>query len=191
MYKVYKHTGPNGKIYIGITQKENPSDRWRNGRGYARNTHFYAAIKKYGWDRFKHEIVADGLTRAEACDLEQKLIKQYDTTNPSRGYNNTTGGDYTTYPEQTRQRIRDALKTRDYYGKNNPNYGNKKLAGLNNPRKKGGSPKKPVRCIETGATYSSIGEAAYLLGTDRRLITKALTGVNKTALGYHWEFIEG
>lgn len=33
-YTVYKHTFPNGKIYIGIT-KQAPSKRWRNGTGYS------------------------------------------------------------------------------------------------------------------------------------------------------------
>ena len=32
-YSVYKHTFPNGKVYIGIT-KQNPLKRWRNGTGY-------------------------------------------------------------------------------------------------------------------------------------------------------------
>ena len=30
---VYKHTSPNGKVYIGIT-KQNPKQRWGNGSGY-------------------------------------------------------------------------------------------------------------------------------------------------------------
>lgn len=29
MYCVYKHTSPNGKVYIGITKKK-PNDRWEN-----------------------------------------------------------------------------------------------------------------------------------------------------------------
>ena len=29
-YYVYKHTFPNNKVYIGITQQE-PQKRWKNG----------------------------------------------------------------------------------------------------------------------------------------------------------------
>lgn len=47
-YYVYKHTVPNGKVYIGIT-KQNPSKRWLNGLGYKHSTYFFNAIVKYGW----------------------------------------------------------------------------------------------------------------------------------------------
>lgn len=42
---VYKHTSPNGKIYIGITSQV-PNHRWRNGNGYKTNPYFTRAIKK-------------------------------------------------------------------------------------------------------------------------------------------------
>lgn len=33
MWVVYKHTFPNGKVYIGITGQE-PYKRWKYGNGY-------------------------------------------------------------------------------------------------------------------------------------------------------------
>lgn len=92
-YIVYKHTAPNGKIYIGQTGQKNPKRRWQNGEGYKPNAHFYNAIKKYGWDNFEHVIVADGLTKEEADWLEKFLIDYYETTDRNKGYNNTSGGD--------------------------------------------------------------------------------------------------
>lgn len=92
MYVVYKHTTPSGKVYIGITGKK-PEKRWQSGSGYKQNKHFYRAIMKYGWDNIKHEIVEDGLTKEQACDLEIKLIAEYDSTNPDKGYNHSTGGE--------------------------------------------------------------------------------------------------
>lgn len=92
-YIVYKHTAPNGKIYIGQTGQKNPKRRWQNGEGYKPNAHFYNAIKKYGWDNFEHVIVADGLTKEEADWLEKFLIDYYETTDRAKGYNNTSGGD--------------------------------------------------------------------------------------------------
>lgn len=92
-YIVYKHTSPNGKIYIGQTGQKNPKRRWQNGDGYKPNSHFYNAIKKYGWDNFEHVIVAEDLTKAEADYIEKFLIDYYETTDRTKGYNNTSGGD--------------------------------------------------------------------------------------------------
>lgn len=94
-FKVYMHTSPNGKRYIGITRQENPERRWgSNGCGYIDNQHFWRAIQKYGWDNFKHEILFDGLTEIEAKQKEVELIAFYDLTNANNGYNISLGGDY-------------------------------------------------------------------------------------------------
>ncbi|AAV30164.1 putative truncated GIY-YIG endonuclease [Lactobacillus phage LL-Ku] len=42
-YKVYKHTTPNNKVYIGIT-KLDVNKRWKNGNGYKHNQYFTRAI---------------------------------------------------------------------------------------------------------------------------------------------------
>ena len=69
MYCVYKHTFPNGKIYIGVTSI-NPLRRWENGFGYRKQTVMFRAICKYGWDNIQHEILFDGLAKEEACQKE-------------------------------------------------------------------------------------------------------------------------
>lgn len=92
MYTVYKHTAPNGKVYIGIT-KQKPEKRWNNGNGYKQNKHLYSAIQKYTWENFKHEIVENGLTKEQACDLEIELIAEYHATDRRYGYNISIGGD--------------------------------------------------------------------------------------------------
>ena len=69
MYKVYMHTFPNGKRYIGITMQELKA-RFDNGNGY-KNNPMKRAIKKYGWDNIKHELLLDDLTKEQA---EQKEI---------------------------------------------------------------------------------------------------------------------
>lgn len=93
MYTVYKHTAPNGKVYIGITGQK-PEKRWKHGNGYKDNEHFYRAILKYGWENIKHEIVCTGLTKRQAGKVEQSLIKYFDSTNHDKGYNNSIGGEY-------------------------------------------------------------------------------------------------
>lgn len=92
MYTVYKHTTPSGKVYIGITGRA-VEKRWENGSGYKSNKYFYSAIKKYGWDNIKHEIVCTGLSKWQACRAEQSLIKYFDSTNRDKGYNHSIGGE--------------------------------------------------------------------------------------------------
>lgn len=95
-YYVYKHTFPNNKVYIGITRQE-PEKRWKNGLGY--NAHqpiMKRAIKKYGWQNIKHEILFENLTKEQACKKEIELITLYDSTNKQKGYNVSQGGEGTT-----------------------------------------------------------------------------------------------
>lgn len=88
---VYKHTCPNGKVYIGQTSQK-PERRWSHGNGYKENSYFYRAIQKYGWDNIKHEIIAENLTQEEADSLEIELIERYKATDRNSGYNHHYGG---------------------------------------------------------------------------------------------------
>ena len=91
-YCVYKHTSPSGKVYIGIT-KQTPNCRWKNGLGYESSPHFWSAIQKYGWENFSHEILADGISKEDACAEERRLIAELNALDPAFGYNQKTGGE--------------------------------------------------------------------------------------------------
>ena len=93
MYAVYLHTTPRGKRYVGITGQKEPSKRWDSGYGYRNNEHFFRAIKKYGWQNIRHEVLFDGLSEAEAAERERACIKQYQSNDPRYGYNKTSGGE--------------------------------------------------------------------------------------------------
>ena len=57
MWCIYKHTSKtSGKVYIG--QTNNINVRWKPG-AYRNCAKFYAAIQKYGWDDFEHEILEE------------------------------------------------------------------------------------------------------------------------------------
>lgn len=88
---VYRHISPSGKVYVGITS--NVKNRWaNNGYHYHRyNTVFSAAIKKYGWDNFVHEILLENCSKEEANYTERYLIKWYKMH--SQSYNITDGGE--------------------------------------------------------------------------------------------------
>lgn len=92
IYKVYIHTLPNGKKYVGIT-KQDVAQRWKNGNGYKSNSRFYKAIQKYGWDNITHEVLFENLTQEEAYKLEIELIALNESNNPNYGYNQTDGGE--------------------------------------------------------------------------------------------------
>ena len=91
-YTVYMHTTPSNKKYIGIT-KQNPKDRWKNGKGYMHNKYFWNAIQKYGWNNIQHTILFNQLSKEEAKQIEIELIKKYNLTDRNNGYNITKGGD--------------------------------------------------------------------------------------------------
>ena len=100
IYCVYIHISPSNKAYIGITSQK-PEQRWKDGNGYLRKSKYGEyiqpamanAIKKYGWDNFKHVIWADNLSKEEACKYEATLIDLFNTNNSKYGYNIRPGGD--------------------------------------------------------------------------------------------------
>ena len=88
-YCVYEHIFPNGKKYIGISS--DVEKRWRNGKGYETQGKIANAIKCFGWENVKHNIIVDGLNKEQAEQLEKYLIHELDTIN--NGYNTAIGGE--------------------------------------------------------------------------------------------------
>lgn len=137
-YYVYRHTTPNGKVYIGLTC-QNPCDRWKNGTGYINNPHFFNVIMKYGWDNIRHEILYAGLTKTEAEAKEIELIKLHKSNQFEYGYNRDNGGFYNgRVSEATKRKISESRKgmvfseehcehiRQSKSGELNPNYGKKR-----------------------------------------------------------------
>ena len=113
MWTVYAHINKsNNKIYVGITS-QTPEKRWLNGKGYSYNSYFNNAIKKYGWDNFEHEIIANKLTEQEAKNFEKLLIAKFDLNNDNLGYNLTHGGDGIVgyhHTKETKEKLSEASK---------------------------------------------------------------------------------
>lgn len=113
-YTVYKHTTPSGKVYIGITSKD-VKKRWLNGRGYARNEHFWNAIKKYGWDNIEHTILVTGLSKEEASEVEKFYIALFRSHEPKHGYNLTEGGETgIVHTMESRRKLSESRKGQHY-----------------------------------------------------------------------------
>jgi hypothetical protein len=90
-YCIYKHTFPNGKVYIGITSQK-PEKRWVKGHGYSSQPGIRNAINKYGWENIKSEILFNNLSEECANKKEKELISFYRSKNRKHGYNLTEGG---------------------------------------------------------------------------------------------------
>lgn len=116
-YKVYKHTFPNGKVYIGITSKKNVKERWGENGKYYKGQFVYRAIRKYGWNNIKHEVLFEDLTKDQAEQKEIELIALYESNKRNKGYNIQNGGNTQgTMAVSTREKI---SRLRKEYIKNN------------------------------------------------------------------------
>lgn len=86
-WSVYRHTFPDGKVYIGKT-KEQPEERWgKYGKNYQGQSKVFNAILAFGWNNTKHEVLFDGLTAEEASRKEYELIRESDKSGGSGNYN--------------------------------------------------------------------------------------------------------
>ena len=101
MIGIYKYTNKvNGKIYIGqsinLEQRRyaHKSSAY-NEKANDYNSQFHQAIRKYGFDNFDYEVIAEisneEYTKTMLDDLEIYFIKYYDSY--KNGYNATFGGD--------------------------------------------------------------------------------------------------
>ena len=90
-YTIYKHTTPDGKVYIGITCNK-LNRRWQNGLDYKNNRDFTNAISFYGWENITHDVLAKELPASLAEKLEDFYIEKYNSRNPEFGYNRHAGG---------------------------------------------------------------------------------------------------
>lgn len=96
---IYCHTNIiNGKKYIGQTTKIPYTLRWKSQENsYRSSSKFYNAIKKYGWQNFKHEVI-EQIQEQNIHDLLNKLneleefyIIKYDSI--ANGYNQKSNGE--------------------------------------------------------------------------------------------------
>ena len=190
-YTVYMHISPSGKRYIGITSQKTKK-RWQNGKGYIGNQHFTNAIEKYGWDNFKHIIIAKGLSEEEAKWLEIELIREWDSTNPSKGYNISLGGEGTNglcgekhpmygkhHTEEAKKRMSENKKGK-YVGENSPNYG--KHLSEETKRKMSEARKGETHTEEHNRKVSEALKGKYC-GENNHMYGKHLTEETKRKIG--------
>lgn len=89
------------------------------------------------------------------------------------------------HSEESKEKMRKNHK--DYSGENHPQYGTHRSEETKNKLRELNGYK--VRCIETGVVYLSVRSAGKELGIDPTGISCCCRGKQKTAGGYHWEYI--
>jgi len=198
-YCVYKHTAPNGKVYIGITS-QNVDRRWRNGNGYYQNEHFSRAIKIFGWENFQHEIMFEDLKKDEACEKEAMLIKLYKSNNDRFGYNKSKGG------EKPAQGIKHSDETKKkmslaHIGHRNTKEHCKKISdskkgksnGLDGKKGKDSNAAGIVYMIDSNTdevirTFNGYREMNRIMGFPITPVRVCANGMQKTSHGYKWKY---
>ena len=180
---IYKITNlANGKIYVG--KRQSPKfdlNYWGSG------VHIQRAVKKYGKENFKREVL-------EWCESLDKIvareiywIETLDAQNPEIGYNLARGGLGSagcTWSEESKEKLRK------YKGPLSPNWGRK----LTDEQRKrlSNSHKGKTISEEHKQKISAANRGRVVSKETREKISKKLTGVSKGVgennpfYGKHW-----
>lgn len=146
---IYKATNLiNNKIYIGQTvlNLQTRKKQHENSHKYKSCYSFSKAIKKYGKDNFKWEVIDTASTIEELNEKESYYINSYKSLISENGYNLKGGGSNSFLTEEVKKKISQAQ-----IGEKNHMYG--KTGSLNPTSKR-------VRNITTEDEYESANECA-------------------------------
>lgn len=186
---------------------------------YKSSPHFYAAIQKYGWDNFEHNILFQNLTKEEACQKEQKLIAEFNSTDRNYGYNSTSGGEIFVMNEESKQKLSQALMgnknglghpcseekkkkiSEAQKGRHLTKEHKQKLSEMAKKRHapcseqtreniRKASHKKPIYCEELDKVFESVQDCCRQLGIPATNISKLCEGRGKTLRGYHLRYYD-
>ena len=205
---IYEHISPSGKIYVGVTSYS-VAIRWgTNGNKYLSKSNnrylhpiFAKAILKYGWNNFKHIIIASNLGEMTAKNMEKDLI----AFNKAKGisYNITDGGDgrlgcHFNHSEKSKQLIR--LHHRRHQTQETKVKISQKQLGVKFPdwRKELLSKahnKEKIKVAQYSLegkllnVFDSIMQAEKVTQINNGNISAVIRGKGKTAGGYMWKRI--
>ena len=176
---IYMYTFPNGKRYIGKTSRElcerQGSSNFADYRG---NTLLWKAIKKYGSDSIKQDIlVEDYMSDEQASIYEVQYIAEYKTNycrykNPSYGYNMTDGGEGAMgfiHTDEEKQKMHDAKAGK--CGKDNNH-------------------SKLIYCLEMDKYFYGAREAERETGVNHKTISNCLRHKSKSTGGGNTGFVK-
>lgn len=168
---IYCYTSPSGKVYIGKTIEEHKrkSLHRRMGENYNSDLPFHRAIRKYGFNNFKYEILCN--VESNSIDVLNLLLSNSEREYIhllhayTDGYNCTVGGEGVIGLSHSKQ--------------------SKELMSKN-------SYKRAILQYDKQGNF--ITEWESIKGAERELklhhITKVCTGERKTCGGFVWKYKE-
>lgn len=170
----------NGKVYIGQTKNslETRKRQHLNSHKYNsfRCTHFSKAIEKYGEEAFEWEVLATTESVDMLDRLEIMYISEYQSTDPSKGYNLTSGGSNGySHSDITKERIGSAQR-----GTKNHMYGR---TGALNPTS------KEVIDLDTKIIYPSATICAQELGLSLSKVCAVCRGDRGSTQGKIFRYV--
>jgi DNA-binding Lrp family transcriptional regulator len=158
----------NGKKYIGkciFSRKNN----WENYLGSG--VYLKRAIKKYGKENFKREIIFLAIDKKELEEIEEFIIRFHDAVTSERYYNlkeTSIGGDTFTNHPNREERLKKVSENSK--GSNNPMYKREKTQAFFDSIKKANS----IKICVDGVIYSSLTECSVLLGINTTTVNYRL-----------------
>ena len=196
MAGIYKLTAPNGKCYIGQS-----IDLDRRLRDYANRVvkgqrHLHRAVKKYGWDNFKVEI----LWRTKHPEryrnlnvlldtLEIAWIKKFDSV--ANGYNLQYGGSNGLHSEESKQRM-SAARAGKTLSEEHRRKISAALRGIKVEDSTRWKRSKKVKQYDVEGRlireWPSIQDAADFLGVTRPSISSVCRKINSMSAGFRWAY---
>ena len=195
---IYKYTNLiNGKIYIGKTYRLNKRKYEHKHREV--NTYFHNALKKYGFENFKYEVIAQTDNDKTLNFLERYYIRKFNSFGEN-GYNLTLGGEGTLgkhLTEEQKKKVSEAQKGKvvtdetkmkmSLSGKGKHNH-----KGEKNPNWKGGKKEKeyvPREIINKHISEANKGCTPWNKGKEHTKEAKekmSIAAQKRKELHLHW-----
>jgi group I intron endonuclease len=180
MIGIYKITNQvNNKCYIG--QSTDIEKRFGEHKRREQNTHLKKAFEKYGIDNFSFEqikiipFIDSNILQIILDTYEKRFIKQYESTNPNKGYNKTHGGANGLMTEEAKRKLSESIKGHPYYGFiHMPQEIRDKLSKMTKGRKISQETRDKLREINTGKHHSE---------ETKKRISEIMKGKNTWMLG--------
>lgn len=196
---IYKYENIlNHKVYIGQTINEEKRIQAHRNAVIEKNPHFHAAIQKYGFENFNYEVLFR--IQCELLDyikivldeMEMYYINKFNSTDPTCGYNITSGGGGTIgykLSEEHKKRLSDVMKSKHIH------LSKEQIIALQEKRKE-------VKFIKGKAinrydlqgnfkeSYMSMMDAARKFKCNAKSLSRAMTRKHNTGIfkGYLWKF---
>ena len=174
---IYKTTNMlNGKIYIGQKKSENFVKSY-----YGSGTYINRAIKKYGRENFKVEVILMCGTEASLNKAEIACIKGYNSRNIDVGYNLSDGGE---------SGSRGAIWTKESREKLSKSTKGKAMSkeAVQKQKESFARNSKPFICHETGKIYRLKKDAIEELGATK--VGSVLNGQIKESNNYTFSYLD-